>query len=417
MTSKFNKFCRRPLAAAIATLALGAASNAAIAQDKKAGISDDIVKIGLLLDLSGVLTDIAGQGTATAVQMAIDDFGGKVNGKKIELVFADHNNKADIAAAKAREWFDTAQVDALLDVAGSATALSALEVARLKNKIIVFNGPGTLRITTDLCAPTAIHYAYDTYSLANVTAKAMLKNGGDSWYFLTADYAFGHSLQQTATEVVKEAGGKVLGAVKHPSNASDFSSYILQAQSSGAKVVGLANTGADTVNAIKVAQEFGLLKSGKQKLAGLLMFINDIHAIGLPSAQGLLLSEAFYWDLNDQTRAWSKRYFEKTKRMPNMIQAGAYSSTMQYLNAIKATGTDDTETVMKKMKATPINDFFAKNGKIRDDGRMVHDMYLFQVKAPNESKKPWDYYKVAGTVPADQAFLPLEKSTCPLVKK
>ncbi|RJG02845.1 ABC transporter substrate-binding protein [Noviherbaspirillum sedimenti] len=416
MNTKFTKLCRRPLAAAIATLALGGVSGAAVAQAKP-GVSDDVVKIGLLLDLSGVYADIAGQGTATAVQMAIDDFGGKVNGKKIELVFADHNNKADIAAAKAREWFDTAKVDAVLDVAGSATALSALEVARAKHKIMFFNGPGVQRITTDLCAPTAVHYAYDTYALANVTAKAMAKRGGDTWYFMTVDWAFGVSLQKAAEDVVKEAGGKVLGSVKHPSSAPDFSSYVLQAQASGAKVIGLANSGADTVNSIKAAQEFGLMKSGKQKLAGLLLFINDIHAIGLPTAQGLILSEAFYWDLNPETRAWSKRYFEKSKRMPNMIQAGAYSSTMQYLNAIKATGTDDTDTVMKKLKSTPINDFFAKNGKIREDGRMVHDMYLFEVKKPSESKSPWDYYKVLSTVPGDQAFMPLSKSTCPLVKK
>lgn len=414
MKTTYTLSYRRPLAALLASLAL-TGTGAAHAQAKP-GISDDTVKVGLLLDLSGVYADIAGQGTATAVQMAIDDFGGKVLGKKIEMVFADHNNKADIAAAKAREWFDTAKVDALLDVAGSATALSALEVARLKNKIVVFNGPGTHRITNDLCSPVSVHYAYDTYSLANVTAKAMIKNGGDTWYFLTADWAFGVALQQSASEVVKDAGGKVLGAVKHPSNAADFSSYILQAQSSGAKVIGLANSGADTVNAIKGAQEFGLMKGGKQKLAGLLMFINDIHAIGLPSAQGLLLSEAFYWDLNEQTRAWSRRYFEKAKRMPNMIQAGAYSSTLHYLNAIKATGTDDSDIVMKKMKATPINDFFAKNGKIREDGRMVHDMYLFEVKKPAESKAPWDYYKLVGTVPAEQAFMPLAKSACPLVK-
>ena len=416
MNSKLSNKYRRPLAALMASLTL-ASSTGAYAQANKPGISDDVVKIGLLLDLSGVYADIAGEGTATAVQMAVEDFGGKVLGKKIEVVFADHNNKADIAAAKAREWFDTAHVDALLDVAGSATALSALEVARLKNKIVIFNGPGTQRITNDLCSPVSVHYAYDTYSLANVTAKAMIKNGGDTWYFLTADWAFGNALQQSASEVVKEAGGKVLGAAKHPSNASDFSSFVLQAQNSGAKVIGLANSGGDTVNAIKTAQEFGLMSSGKQKMAALLMFINDVHAIGLQGAQGLLLSEAFYWDLNDQTRTWSRRYFAKTKRMPNMIQAGAYSSTMHYLQAIQATGTDDTAAVMAKMKATPINDFFAKNGRIRADGRMVHDMYLFEVKKPAESKGPWDYYKLVGTVAADQAFMPISKSSCPLVKK
>ena len=394
------------------TLALTCGSAAA-----QTGISDDVVKIGMLLDLSGVYADIAGQGTAVASQMAIDDFGGKVLGKKIELVFADHQNKADIAANKAREWFDTAKVDALLDVAGSATALSALEVARLKNRIVIFNGPGTQRLTTDLCSAVSVHYAYDTYSLANVTAKAMAKNGGDTWFFLTADWAFGHALQQSATEVVKESGGKVLGAVRHPSNASDFSSYLLQAQASGAKVIGLANSGADTVNAIKAANEFGITQSGKQKLAGLLLFINDIHAIGLPVAKGLILSEAFYWDLNDETRAWSRRYFAKMKKMPNMVQAGAYSSTMHYLKAIQAAGTDETAAVIKQMKAMPINDFFARNGRIREDGRMVHDMYLFEVKSPGESKAPWDYYKVLGTVPAEQAFMPLAKSSCPLLQK
>ncbi|WP_344762340.1 ABC transporter substrate-binding protein [Actimicrobium antarcticum] len=414
MNTKLSYKYRGSLAVLIASLLLTGTNAGA---QKKLGISDDVVKVGLLLDLSGVYADIAGKGTATAVQMAIDDFGGKVLGKKIEMVFADHNNKADIAASKAREWFDTAKVDALLDVAGSATALSALEVAKLKNKIVIFNGPGTQRITNDLCTPVSVHYVYDTYSLANVTAKAMVKNGGDTWYFLSADWAFGAALQQNASEVVKEAGGKVLGASKHPSNAPDFSSYLLQAQASGAKVIGLANSGADTVNAIKGAQEFGLMRSGKQKLAGLLMFINDIHALGLQNAQGLLLSEAFYWDMNNETRAWSRRYFEKTKGMPNMIQAGAYSSTMHYLKAIQASGTDDTATVMAKMKATPINDFFAKNGRIREDGRMVHDMYLFEVKKPSESKTPWDYYNLVGTVPADQAFMPLSKSDCSLVKK
>jgi branched-chain amino acid transport system substrate-binding protein len=402
----------RKMTAVLATLGFACA-----AAHGQTGISDDVVKIGLLLDLSGVYTDIAGKGTATAAQMAIDDFGGTVLGKKVELVYADHQNKADTAANKAREWFDTAKVDAILDVAGSATALSALEVAKLKNKLIVFNGPGTHRLTTDLCSPVSIHYAYDTYSLANVTAKALAKSGGNTWYFLTADWAFGHALQQSATEVVQEANGKVLGAAKHPSNASDFSSYLLQAQASGAKVIGLANSGADTVNAIKAANEFGITKTGKQKLAGLLMFINDIHAIGLPIAQGMVLSEAFYWDLNEQTRAWSRRYFSKMQKMPNMIQAGAYSSTMHYLKAVKAAGTDDTAAVMKQMKATPINDFFARNGKIREDGRMVHDMYLFEVKSQAESKTPWDYYKVLATIPANQAFLPLEKSNCPLVRK
>jgi branched-chain amino acid transport system substrate-binding protein len=290
-------------------------------------------------------------------------------------------------------------------------------VAKQKNKIVVFSGPGTERITNDLCTPVSVHYAYDTYALANTTAKAMVQRGGKSWFFLTADYAFGHTLQQSATTVVTEAGGQVLGAARHPINTSDFASYLLQAQASRAQVVGLANAGGDTVNAIKAAAEFGLTRNGTQKLAGLLLYINDIHAIGLKTAQGLVLTEAFYWDMNDATRAWSRKYFDKVKKMPNMSQAGVYSSVTHYLKAVQAASTDDTAAVMKQMKSMPINDFFAKNGRIREDGRMVHDMYLFEVKKPEESKYPWDYYKLLATVPGDQAFMPAAKSQCPLLKK
>ncbi len=396
-------------------LALGCGAHAQA--QPKATLSDDLVKVGLILDMSGLYADVTGRGSATAAQMAIDDFGGKVLGRKIELVVADHQNKADIAANKAREWFDTDRVDAILDVAASAPALAVLEVAKQKNRIVVFSGPGTERLTNDLCTPISVHYAYDTYALANTTARAMVQRGGKTWYFLTADYAFGHTLQDSATTVVTEAGGKVLGAARHPIGASDFASYLLQAQASKAQVVGLANAGGDSVNAIKAAHEFGLTRDNKQKLAGLLLYINDIHAIGLKTAAGLVLTEAFYWDMNDATRKWSRRYFDKLKKMPNMSQAGVYSSVMHYLKAVQAAGTDETAAVMKQMKAMPIQDFFTANGRIREDGRMVHDMYLFEVKTQAESKYPWDYYKVLATVPGDQAFIPPSKSKCPLLKR
>lgn len=409
-----HSICRR--AASALAIAAALACGSAHAQQPKAAISDDVVKIGMLLDMSGLYADVTGRGSATAAQMAIDDFGGKVLGKKIELVVVDHQNKADIAANKAREWFDTANVDAILDVAASAPALAVLDVAKQKNRIVVFSGPGTERITNDLCTPVSVHYAYDTYALANTTARTMVQRGGKTWFFLTADYAFGHTLQDSATAVINENGGKVLGAARHPIGASDFASYLLQAQASKAQVVGLANAGGDTVNAIKAASEFGLTRNNTQRMAGLLLYINDIHAIGLKTAAGLVLTEAFYWDMNDATRTWSRRYFDKLKKMPNMSQAGAYSSVMHYLKSVQAAGTDETAAVMKKMKSTPINDFFAKNGRIREDGRMIHDMYLFEVKSPAESKYPWDYYKVLATVPGDQAFMPASKSQCPLLK-
>jgi branched-chain amino acid transport system substrate-binding protein len=406
---------RRPLTRLCAALALAATPTLpALAQAP--AISDDIVRLGLILDMSGVYADVTGKGSATAAEMAIADFGGQVLGKKIDLLVADHQNKADIAAARAREWYDTQKVDAIMDVAGSAPALAVLEVAREKKRIVVYSGPGTERITNDLCSPYSVHYTYDTWSLANTTARATVEQGGKSWYFLTADYGFGYTLQASATEVVKANGGTVLGAARHPLGSSDFASYLLQAQASRAQVIGLANAGGDTVNAIKAASEFGLTRGG-QKMAGLLLYINDIHAIGLEAAAGLTLTEAFYWDLNEQTRAWSKRYYDKLGKMPNMSQAGTYSSVMHYLKAVQAAGTDDAAAVMKQMKAMPINDFFATNGRIREDGRMVHDMYLFEVKKPSESKQPWDYYKLLATLPGDQAFMPLSKSSCPLVKQ
>ena len=400
-------------AAAIASLlALSLTGAPALAQDK---ISDGIVKIGMLIDLSGVYADIVGPGSVIAANMAIADFGGKVLGKPIELIVADHQNKADLTAAKAREWFDTQKVDMLADVAATAPALAALSVARQKNKIALFPSAASSRLSNEDCSPISVHWTYDTYALAAGTGRGVVKNGGDTWYFLTADYAFGTNLEKDTTEVIKAEGGRVLGSVRHPLNTSDFSSFLLQAQASKAKIIGLANAGGDMINSIKAANEFGITKN--QKLAALLVFINDIHSIGLPVAQGMLLTEAFYWDANDETRKWSRRFFEKHKRMPNMAQAGTYSGITHYLKAVQAAGTDETTAVMAQMKAMPVNDFMTKNGKIREDGRLVRDMYVFEVKKPSESNYPWDYYKLKATIPADQAFLPLARSSCALVKK
>ncbi|WP_136420256.1 ABC transporter substrate-binding protein [Herbaspirillum sp. ST 5-3] len=401
---------RTAIGAAILSLAAGTSH----AQQK---VSDDVVKIGILTDMSGLYSDLSGEGSVAAAKMAVEDFGGKVLGKPIEVISADHQNKSDVAAGKAREWFDAQKVDMINDLVTSSTALAVVDIAKQKNRIAIINGAGATRLTNESCTPNSIHYSWDTYALANGTANAVVKQGGDSWYFITADYAFGHSLEKDSSDVVKANGGKVLGSAKHPLNASDFSAFLLQAQSSGAKIIGLANAGGDAVNAIKAANEFGIGKSGKQHLASLLLTINDIHSLGLNVAQGLYGTEAFYWDLNDETRAWSKRFAAKMKKMPNMIHAGVYSSTMHYLKAIQAAGTDEAGAVMKKMKETPINDFFAKNGKIREDGRMVHDMYLVQVKKPSESKAPWDYYNVKAVIPGDQAYQSLAKSACPLVKK
>jgi branched-chain amino acid transport system substrate-binding protein len=398
---------------AIGAAMLVACASAGEAQQK---ISDDVVKLGLIEDMSSIYSDITGIGAVTAAKMAVEDFGGKVLDKPIEVVSADHQNKADIASATAREWFDNQHVDALMDVAASATALAAIDVAKAKNRIAVVSGPGAARITNEACTPVSIHYAYDNYALSHGTAGAMVKAGYKTWFFVTADYAFGHDLEQNTSAVVKANGGEVLGSVRVPINNADFSSALLQAQASKAKVLGLANAGADTSNAIKQAAEFGIVRGG-QKLAGLLIFINDVNTLGLEAAQGLLLTNAFYWDRDDETRAWSQRYFQRMNRMPNMVQAGIYSSTTHYLKAVAAAGTDDTQAVMAKMRATPIDDFFARNGKIREDGRMVHDMYLYEVKKPAESKGAWDYYKLVAAIPAEQAFQPLSESKCPLVKK
>jgi branched-chain amino acid transport system substrate-binding protein len=405
----------RKTAVAVATAFVIGSVWAAPAQSPEK-ISDGVVKIGLLLDMASIYADITGAGSVTAAKMAVEDFGGKVLGKPVDVVFADHQNKADIASTLARAWFDTEHVDAILDVAASATALAAMEVAKAKNKIIVLNGPAAARITGDACGPTSVHWTYDTYSLSHGTGQATVNKGFDTWFFITADYAFGHDLEKDTAEVVKASGGTVVGSIRAPINTPDFSSFLLQAQASKAKVIGLANAGADTINSIKQAAEFGIMRGG-QRVAGLLVFINDVNSLGLEAAQGMMVTEAFYWDMNEETRAWSRRFFERHNKMPNMVQAGLYSTTMHYLKAVEAAGTDETAAVMEKMRSTPVNDVFAKNGRIREDGRMVHDTYLFEVKKPSESKGAWDYYRLLATIPADQAVVPLAQSKCPLVKK
>ena len=405
------KFRTLALVCGTALSALPAAS--AIAQDK---VSDDVVRIGLIEDMSGVYADITGMGAVTAARMAVEEFGGTVLGKPIDVVFADHQNKPDIGASIARKWFDEDKVDAILDVASSSPALAVLEIAKEQEKIITLSSPGSMRITNDVCGPYVVHWAYDTHAIAHSTGRALVEQGFDSWYFITADYAFGHSLETDTSAVVTAGGGKVLGSTRLPVGTTDFASALLTAQGSQAKVVALANAGADTINSIKQAAQFGLTQGG-QKLATLAGFINDVHGLGLQEAQGLTITEASYWDMNDETRAWSKRFFETVKAMPNMLQTGTYSSVLHYLRAVEAAGTDETAAVMAKMREMPVNDVFYKNGTIREDGRMLHEMYLFEVKKPDESTAPWDYYKLLATVPADQAFQPLEKSACPLVKK
>jgi branched-chain amino acid transport system substrate-binding protein len=410
---------RKIVSAAVAAAIIGGYAGAATAQQKGAGpkLSDGVVKIGVLTDLSGAYSDLAGNGSVIAAKMAVEDFQKqqKAGAFKIEVVSADHQNKGDLASNKAREWFERDGVDMITDLVTTSTALAVMPVAKEKNRITIVSGAASTLITGKNCTDTNVHYVYDTYALANGTGKAVVKQGGDTWFFLTADYAFGHSLEKDTSDVVVANGGKVLGSVRHPFPGTDFSSFLLKAQASGAKVIGLANAGTDTTNSIKQAAEFGI--TPKQTLAGLLMFITDVHSLSLKTAQGMYLTEGFYWDLNDETRAWSKRFFERHKKMPTMVHAGVYSSTMHYLKAIQAAGTDDTKAVMAKMKSTPINDFFAKNGHIREDGRHVHDFYLLQVKKPEESKYAWDYYNVRQTIPAVDAVLPLAKSECPLVRK
>jgi len=380
----------------------------------QAQISGDTIKIGIITDMSGLYSDIDGQGGLEAIRMAVADMGGAINGKKIEVVYADHQNKADVAAAKAREWFDTQGVDMLIGGTNSGTALAMARVAAEKKKVFIAIGAATAALTNEQCNAYTVHWAYDTVALAKGTGNAVVKAGGKSWYFLTADYAFGAQLQNDTTNVVKAAGGTIVGSVKHPLSASDFSSFLLQAQSSKAQILGLANAGGDTINAIKAANEFGITKT--MKLAGLLVFINDIHSLGLKTTQGLYLTDSWYWNRDAESRAWSRKFFEKMKRMPSSIQAGDYSATLNYLQAVKAIGTDDADKVLTKMKATKINDMFAKGGFIRGDGRMVHDMYLMQVKSPDKSTEPWDYYNVVQTFKGEEAWTTKAESKCALWK-
>jgi branched-chain amino acid transport system substrate-binding protein len=387
------------------------------ASAQQTSISQDVVRIGVLTDMSGQFSDESGKGAVTAVEMAVQDFGGKVLGKRIEVIYADHQNKPDVAVAKATEWFERDGVDMIANLIVSPIAIAVANIAKSKNRIAIVNGSGSSRITGDQCTPNSIHYSYDTYALAHGTGRAMLNRGGDTWFFLTADYAFGHSLEADTAAVIKAQGGKILGAARYPMASVDLSSFLLQAQTSKAKVVGIAGSGTTFVNAVKAAHEFGLTASGQQTIAGLLVWEPDVHAMGLGIAQGMILTTAFYWDRDDETRTWSKRFQERMQRVPHLGDAGDYSSTIHYLKAIEAAGTDEAQAVMKKMKEMPINDFFAKNGRIREDGRMVHDMYVYQVKSPAESKSEWDYYKPIETIPAEQAFRPLSQSECPLVRK
>ena len=379
-----------------------------------AQISGDVVRIGFITDISGLYADIDGPGGVEAIRMAIADFGGTVNGKKIELLVADHQNKADVAASKAREWIDQQDVDLLIGGTNSGATLAMNKIAAEKKKPIIVVSAGSARFTNEDCTPYTVHYSYDTIALSKVAGSSIVQQGGDTWYFLTADYAFGASLEKDASTVVKANGGKVVGSVKHPLNATDFASFLLQAQSSKAKILGLANSGGDTINSIKAANEFGITKT--MKLAGLLLFITDVHSLGLKVAQGMFLADAWYWDRTPETRAWAKRYFDKMKKEPSSTQAADYSATLTYLKAVRAAGTDDPDKVMAQMKSAKINDMFATNGTIRPDGRMVHDMYLMQVKSPSESKYPWDYYKLIATVPGDQAFATKAESKCALWK-
>ncbi|MBP32393.1 MAG: ABC transporter permease [Methylobacterium sp.] len=374
------------------------------------------LRLGLLADMSGVYSEVGGMGSLMAMQLAVQDFGGEVLGRRIEIVSADQQSKVDVSSALARQWYDQDGVEAIMDVSGTAAALAVFSIARDKNKIAFGNITAGIRLTNEACTPNTVHYTYDTYALAKSTTEALLKQGVDTWYFITADYAFGHDFERDASTFVKARGGQVLGAVRSPFGTLDFSSYLLQAQASGSKAIAFATAGSDTANALKQAGEFGL-RDGRSRLVGLLVYINEINALGLEATQGTVLTNGFYWDRDDETRAFSKRYFERMKLMPNMAQAGIYSATMHYLNAVKAAGTSDTAAVMRAMKDTPINDFFAKNGRIREDGRMVHDMYLYEVKKPSESKYAWDYLKLVSVIPGDQAFQPLSESRCPLMKK
>jgi branched-chain amino acid transport system substrate-binding protein len=383
----------------------------------QAQISDGVVKIGVLNDQSGTYADLAGPGSVVAARMAVEDFGAARKGLKVEILAADHQNKPDVGSNIARQWYDVDKVDLIVDVPTSSVVLAVNQVAREKNKALIVSTGATSDLTGPACSPNAIHWTYDTWALANGTGSAIVKTGGDTWFFLTADYKFGHDLERDTEAVVVKNGGKVLGKVRHPFPSADFSSFLLQAQASKAKIIGLANAGADTTNAIKQGAEFGIVRGGQQ-FAGLLVFLTDVHALGLEKAQGLLLTESFYWDLNDQTRAFSKRFAERHRQaMPTMAQAGVYSAVLHYLKAVEALKSDDGPKVIAKMKELPTDDPVFGKGHVRADGRKIHPTYLFEVKKPSESKGPWDYYKVRATIPAEQAFRPIDQGGCPLVKK
>src|SRR6478672_10786007 len=397
--------------ATLAAFGLGAA----LATPAAAQQADTALKIGLLGDFQSVYSDIGGAGNVEATKMAIEEFGGTMFGKPIELITADVQNKADIAASLARKWYENEAVDMIIDMPTSATALAGMEMSKQFEKIMIVTDAASSDITGKSCSPYTVHWTYDTYANAHTVGSAIVKTGGDTWYFITADYLLGHSIERDTGDVVRAAGGKVVGSARVPLNNADFSSFVLQAQASKAKIIGLANGGADTINTIKQAAEFGIVAGG-QNLAAIVMFISDVHSLGLKLAQGLIVTEAYYWDLNDRTRAFGKRFQERVKRMPTMNQAATYSATLHYLKAVQAAGTKDTKTVMAKMRELPVKDAFTNNGTLREDGRMVHSMFLFQVKKPEESKGPWDYYKLLAEVPADQAFRPLKDGGCPLVK-
>ncbi len=404
---------KRKLSSILVATALAAAAGAAQAQ-----ISDGVVKIGVLTDMSGLYADVTGPGSLVAAKMAVEDFQKTSKaGLKIEVTSADHQNKPDVGSTIARQWYDTDKVDAIFDVPTSSVGLAVNQVTREKGKAFVNSGSATADLTGKACSPNTVHWLYDTWMLANGTGTAVVKTGGDTWFFLTSDYAFGHALERDTSAVVLKNGGKVVGSVKHPLNTQDFSSFLLQAQASKAKVIGLANAGGDTINSIKQAAEFGITQGG-QNLAGLLVFLSDIHGVGLDKAQGLLVTESFYWDLNDQTRAWSKRFGAlHGGKMPTMVHAGVYASVLHYLKAVEAGKTDDGTKTIAKMKELPTDDPLFGKGTIRADGRKLHPVYLFEVKKPSESKGPYDYYKLRATIPADQAFRPLDQGECPLVTK
>lgn len=403
------------LVCAASALSLACVASPAQAQ-ASAKVSNGVVRIGVLTDMSGPYSDVAGKGSVAAAQMAVEDFGGKVLGAPVEVIFADHQNKPDLAANTAREWFDVRQVDVAVDLASSPVSLAVTELAKQLNRVAIVTGSGSSKITNDACNANTVHTSWDSYSQSHSVVNAVVKQGGSSWFFVTLDNAGGKSVEQDAVAAVKAAGATVAGQARFPLGTADFSSFILQAQASKAKVIALISNGADTINAVKAASEFGVTKSG-QSIVALTTLIPEIHSLGLPTAQGMVMNEAFYWDFDEKTRAWSKRFFERVKRMPNSINAGIYSSVTNYLKAIQAAGTDEAQAVMTKLKSTPINDMYARNGRLREDGRLLLDMYLVEVKKPAESKYPWDYYKIKAVIPAEQAFQPLEKSTCPLVKK